>query len=67
MHSSGHTTSSGVIKPWLDLFLTLALDPSVDVKPLVDSRIVKVIGAAVENDGTTLKPAIQYDEKYRIC
>jgi len=43
------------------------LDPSVDVKPLVDSRIVKVIGAAVENDGTTLKPAIQYDEKYRIC
>ena len=62
-HSSGSTTSSGVIKPWLDSFLTLAVDPSVGVKPLVDTPIVKVIGAAMENDGTALKPAIQYDEK----
>lgn len=65
-HSSGYTTSSGVIKPWLDSFLTLAVDPSVDVKPLVDSPIVKVIGAAMENDGTALKPAIQYEEKQQI-
>lgn len=65
-HSSGYTTSSGVIKPWLDSFLTLAVDPSVDVKPLVDSPIVKVIGAAMENDGTALKPAIQFDEKQQI-
>lgn len=65
-HSSGYTTASGVIKPWLDSFLTLAVDPSVDVKPLVDSPIVKVIGTAMENDGTALKPAIQYDEKQQI-
>ena len=41
-HSSGYTTSSGVIKPWLDSFLTLAVDPSVGVKPLVDTPIVKL-------------------------
>ena len=62
-HSSGYTTSSGVIKPWLDSFLTLAVDPSVGVKPLVDTPIVKVIGAVIENDETALKPAVQYDEK----
>jgi len=65
-HSSGYTTSSGVIKPWINLFLTLALDPSVDVKPLVDSPIDKAIGAATENDGTALKPAIQHDKKQQI-
>ena len=65
-HSSGYTTSSGIIKPWLDSFLTLAVYPSVGVKPLVDTLIVKVIGAAMENDGTALKPAVQYDEKQQI-
>lgn len=33
------------------------------MKPLVDTLIVKVIGAAMENDGTALKPAVQYNEK----
>ena len=65
-HSSGYTTSSGIIKPWLDLFLKLAVDPSLGVKPLVETPIVKVAGAAMENDGTALKPALQYDEKQQI-
>ena len=65
-HSSGYTTSSGVIKPWIDSFLKLALDPSVGVKPLVDAPIVKVIAAAMENDGTALKPSIQFDEKQQV-
>ena len=62
-HSSGYTASSGVIKPWIDSFLKLGLYPSVGVKPLVDAPIVKVIAAAMENDGTALKPSIQFDEK----
>ena len=65
-HSSGYSTSSGVIKPWIDSFLKLALDPSVGVKPLVDAPIVKAIGAAMENDGTALKQSIQFDEKQQV-
>jgi hypothetical protein len=65
-HSSGYTTSSGIIKPWINSFLKLAIDPSVCVKPLVDTPIVKVIAAAMENDGTALKPSIQFDEKQQV-
>ena len=65
-HSSGYTTSSGVIKPWIDSFLKLALDQSVGMKPLLDAPIVKVIAAAMENDGTAFKPSIQFDEKQQV-
>ena len=43
-------------------------DPSVGVKPLVDAHVVKVIAAAMENDGTAsaLKPSIQFDEKQQV-
>jgi hypothetical protein len=47
-------------------FLKLAIDPSVGVKPLVDTLIVKVIAAAVENNGTALKPSIQFDKKQQV-
>ena len=36
------------------------------MKPLVDSSIVKVIGAATENDGTALNLPIQYGAKQQI-
>ena len=36
------------------------------MKHLVDSSIVKVVDAAMENDGTALKPPIQYGEKQQI-
>ena len=63
--SSGYTTKSGIVKPWLDSFLQLSEDTS-DVKPLIETTIIKAFGVAMENDGTALKPAIQYDEKQQI-
>ena len=62
--SSGYTTKSGVVKPWLDSFLQLS--DTQDVKPLNETTILKAYGVAMENDGTALKPAIQFDEKQQI-
>jgi hypothetical protein len=47
-------------------FLKLAIDPSVGVKPLVDTPIVKVIAAAMQNNGTALKPSIKFDKKQQV-
>ena len=53
--SSGYTTKSGVVKPWFDSFLQLLKD-TLDVKPLVETTVLKVYGVAMENDSTALKP-----------
>ena len=45
--SSGYTTKSGVVKPWLDSFLQLSEDTQ-DVKPLIETTILKVYGVAME-------------------
>ena len=63
--SSGYTTKSGVVKPWFDSFLQLSKG-TLDVKPLVETTVLKVYGVAMENDSTALKPAIQYDVKQQI-
>lgn len=55
--SSGYTTKSGLVKPWLDSFLQLSEDTQ-DVKPLIETTILKAYGVAMENDSTALKPAI---------
>ena len=60
--SSGYTTKSGAVKPWLDSFLQIANDPQLGVEPLIETPVLKVFGTAMENDSTALKPAIQYDE-----
>ena len=62
--SYGYTTKSGVVKPWLDSFLQLS--DTQDVKPLDETTILKAYGVAMENDGTALKPARQFDEKQQI-
>ena len=63
--SSGYTTKSVVVKPWFESFLQLSED-TLDVKPLIETTLLKAYGIAMENDGTALKPAIQYDEKQQI-
>ena len=65
-HSSGYTTKSGTIKPWIDSFLTLANDASREVKPLIKTPVVKIFGTAMENDSTALKPSIQFDENQNL-
>lgn len=65
-HSSGYTTKSGTIKPWIDSFLKLANDASLEVKPLIETPVIKVFGTALENDSTALKPSIQFDENQNL-
>ena len=64
--SSGYTTKSGTVKPWLDSFLQIANDPQLGVEPLIETPVLKVFGTAMENDSTALKPAIQYDENQQL-
>ena len=66
-HSSGYTAKSGVVKPWLHSFLQLANDHSLAVKPLVETAVVMVIGEAMGNDSTTIKPTIHLTKTPDKC
>lgn len=57
-HSSGYTTESGIINPLLRTFHDLASKPD---SVIIDSQIVKVLSVHAENDGTALKPSLQFD------
>ena len=61
----GYTTKSGVLKDLHLAFITLASQNPSGVRPLVETKSVKVIGIAMENDGTAIKPGIQFDEKMK--
>lgn len=61
----GYTTRSGVFKDLSLAFITLAGENPSSVPPLVETKSVKVIGIAMENDGTALKPGIQFDERMK--
>ncbi len=65
-NSSGYTAKSGVIKPWLKSFIELVDEQGSQVSPLIDHPHVKVMGVALENDGTALKPSIQFDDSLNI-
>ena len=45
--------------------IALAGENPSSVPPLVETKSVKVIGIAMENDGTALKPGIQFDERMK--
>ena len=59
----GYTTTSGVSKDLHLAFITLA--NISNVPPFLETESVKVIGVAMENDGTPLKPGIQFDERMK--
>ena len=60
-----YTTRSGILKDLSLAFITLAGENPSTVPPLVETKSVKVIGIAMENDGTALKPGIQFDERMK--
>ena len=59
----GYTTTSGTLKDLHLAFITLANEDMSNVPPFLETESVKVIGVAMENDGTPLKPGIQFDER----
>ena len=61
----GYTTKSGVLKDLHLAFMTLATDETSNVQPFLETDSVKVIGVALENDGTALKPGIQFDDRVK--
>ena len=62
---SGYTSTSGVLKDLHLAFITLANEEMSNVPPFLETESVKVIGVAMENDGTPLKPGIQFDERMK--
>jgi hypothetical protein len=61
----GYTTKSGVLKDLQLAFMTLATDKTLNVQPFLETDAVKVIRVALENDGTALKPGIQFDDRVK--
>ncbi|KAJ7386116.1 hypothetical protein OS493_012460 [Desmophyllum pertusum] len=61
----GYTTKSGVLKDLHLAFITLANENTSNVPPFIETESVKVIGVAMENDGTPLKPGIQFDDRMK--
>ena len=59
---AGYTCKSGVIKSLSQAFLKLSSDAGISkTEPLIDTECVKVIPSALANDGTALKPSIQFE------
>ena len=62
----GYTSKSGVLKDLQLAFMTLFMtDKTSNVQPFLETDAVKVIGAALENDGTALKPGIHFDDRVK--
>ena len=61
---AGYTTKSGVLKSLSDAFLKLsATDDVSETVALIDTDTVKIVPCALANDGTALKPVIQFDPR----
>jgi len=54
-NTSSYTVHYGVIKPWLISFMAFAEEKAA---PLLSSGTYKVVGAALENDGTALASSL---------
>ena len=54
----GYTTASGVLKNLHLAFLALANEDMSNVPPFLETKSVKVIGLAMENDGSSPKLGI---------
>ena len=58
-HSSGYTMESGIINPLIRTFhdLTEKTDSII-----LDTCAVRILSVHAENDGTALKPSLQFDQ-----
>ena len=57
-HSSGYTTENGIINPLMQTFHNII---EREKSITVDCGILKVLSVHAENDGTALKPSLQFD------
>lgn len=58
----GYTNASGVLKDMHLGFLTFVTGGPTELVPIYNTPKAKVIGAAMQNDGTALQPGILFDE-----
>ena len=58
----GYTNASSVLKDTHQGFLTFETGGPTEVVPVINTPKTKVIGAAMQNDGTGLQPGILFDE-----
>lgn len=62
----GYTTKSGVLKSLHLAFLKLATEGSSKVSPVIDTNFAKVVGAAMQDDGTALQPGIEFEKRLKF-
>ena len=63
-NQAGYTTKSGVLKSLSKAFLKLSSSESgSEVQPLFDNDFLRVTPCVLANDGTALKPSIQFDTR----
>ncbi len=60
---AGYTTASGVQHCLLSAFHQLS--QKSNAKSLIDNDVLQVIPCALSNDGTALKPSIQFDARVK--
>lgn len=64
--SVGYTTKSGVNKTWLKTLFKLETDESTGSEPLISNTTLQVFPVSMQNDGTALKPGLEFDEQQLI-
>ena len=60
-YKSGYTTKTGVIKPYLQSFYSLAVQSENETSCSVDTDSLQIIPCSISSDGTALKPDLAYD------
>ena len=62
-----YTTDSGVLKYLSELYYQLTISESPEKPcPIIDKANLTVYPVALGYDGTALKPAMQFDERYKV-
>jgi hypothetical protein len=62
---AGHTTESGVLKPYLQLLHAFSQHPKAKVNKIIETDTVQVIPVVLASDGTALKPGLEYDQRQK--
>jgi hypothetical protein len=62
-HSGGYTTESGILSPLMKTFHDIV---DKEESTVVNCEVLKVVSVHAENDGTALKPGLQFDPTQKV-
>ena len=62
-NTRGYTTDSGLHKPLVQSFLSMADQNESMITPLIDTNTVRIIPTCISQDGMSIKPGMQVDTR----